>query len=243
MNIVLILSGGTGLRLGADIPKQYIEVGGRPVISHCIETLSRHGQIDGIQIVADSAWQENITDWLQTADPCKKFRGFSPPGENRQLSIFHGLQDIRTYADDSGYVFIRDAARPRLSPDQVTACLHAVQGHDGLMPVLPMKDTVYLSQDGACVTELLDRSKVYAGQAPEVFRISRYYEANRKLLPERILAINGSTEPAILDHMDIAMIPGDEGNFKITTKADLERFRKMIEENPLTKCSPKLYKI
>ena len=115
MNIALILSGGTGLRLGADIPKQYIEVGGRPVISYCIETLSRHGQIDGIQIVADSAWQENITGWLQTADLCKKFRGFSPPGENRQLSIFHGLEDIKTYADDSGYVFIHDAARPLLS--------------------------------------------------------------------------------------------------------------------------------
>ena len=230
MNIVLILSGGTGLRLGADIPKQYIEVGGRPVISHCIETLSRHGQIDGIQIVADSAWQENITGWLQTADLCKKFRGFSPPGENRQLSIFHGLEDIKTYADDSGYVFIHDAARPLLSPAQVTDCLEAVQGHDGLMPVLPMKDTVYLSQDGACVTGLLDRSKIYAGQAPEVFRISRYYEANQKLLPERILAINGSTEPAILDHMDVAMIPGDKENFKITTKADLERFRRMMED-------------
>lgn len=228
MNIALILSGGTGLRLGADIPKQYIEVGGRPIISYCVETLSRHDRIDGIQIVADGAWRENITGWLQTADPCKKFRGFSDPGENRQLSIFHGLQDIRTYAGDAGYVFIHDAARPLLSSAQITACLDAVQGHDGLMPVLPMKDTVYLSRDGKKVTKLLDRSQVYAGQAPEVFRIGRYYEANRKLLPERILAISGSTEPAVLDHMDIAMIPGDEGNFKITTKADLNRFREMV---------------
>ena len=180
--------------------------------------------------MADSAWRENIKVWLQTADPCKKFRGFSLPGENRQLSIFHGLQDIRTYADDSGYVFIHDAARPMLSPVQVADCLEAVQGHDGLMPVLPMKDTVYLSQDGTRVTDLLDRSKVYAGQAPEVFRIGRYYEANRKLLPDRIRQINGSTEPAILDGMDIVMIPGDEGNFKITTRADLERFRGMIEK-------------
>ncbi len=230
MNIALILSGGAGLRLGADIPKQYIEVGGHPVISYCIKTLSCHDKIDGMQIVADSAWQEPIKGWLKTADPCKKFRGFSAPGENRQLSIFHGLQDIRTYADDSGYVFIHDAARPMLSPAQVADCLEAVQGHDGLMPVLPMKDTVYLSQDGTRVTDLLDRSKVYAGQAPEVFRIGRYYEANRKLLPDRIRQINGSTEPAILAGMDIVMIPGDEGNFKITTRTDLERFRGMIEK-------------
>ena len=111
---------------------------------------------------------------------------------------------------------------------QPARCL---QGHDGLMPVLPMNDTVYLSQDGTRVTDLLDRSKVYAGQAPEVFRIGRYYEANRKLLPDRIRQINGSTEPAILDGMDIVMIPGDEGNFKITTRADLERFLKIREDN------------
>ncbi len=231
MNIALILSGGTGLRLGADIPKQYIEVGGRPIISYCVETLSMHDKVDALQIVADVSWQEKIRAWLNTADPKRKFRGFSAPGENRQLSIFHGLQDIRTYADDSGYVFIHDAARPMLSPVQVADCLEAVQGYDGLMPVLPMKDTVYLSQDGTRVTDLLDRSKVYAGQAPEVFRIGRYYEANRKLLPDRIRQINGSTEPAILDGMDIVMIPGDEGNFKITTRTDLERFLKIREDN------------
>lgn len=230
MNVALILSGGSGLRLGASIPKQYIEVGGRPVISYCVETLSLHEKVDALQIVADAGWQEKIRTWLETADPKRKFRGFSAPGENRQLSIFHGLQDIRTYADDSGYVFIHDAARPMLSPAQVTDCLEAVQGNDGPMPVLPMKDTVYSSADGKRVTALLDRSAVYAGQAPEAFRIGRYYEANTKLLPDRIRQINGSTEPAILDGMDIVMIPGDEGNFKITTRADLARFRGMIEK-------------
>ncbi len=98
------------------------------------------------------------------------------------------------------------------------------------MPVLPMKDTVYYSRDGQTVGKLLDRSTIYAGQAPEVFVLGRYYEANRRLLPDDILRINGSTEPAILAGMDIAMIPGDEGNFKITTKADLERFERIMEE-------------
>ena len=56
MNVALILSGGTGTRLGADIPKQYIEVGGKPIISYCIETISEHNKIDAIQIVADSSW-------------------------------------------------------------------------------------------------------------------------------------------------------------------------------------------
>lgn len=230
MNIALILSGGAGTRLHSDIPKQYLEAGGRPVVSYCIETLSLHSCIDGIQIVADTVWQALVRDCLKTADKKKKFRGFSLPGVNRQLSILHGLEDIRKYAEDSDYVFIHDAARPLVSPAQVEECLEKVRGHDGLMPVLPMKDTVYTSTDGGrSVAALLDRSTVYAGQAPEVFRIGRYYEANRKLLPDRILSINGSTEPAVLDGMDIIMIPGDEGNFKITTTEDLERFCRLAE--------------
>lgn len=229
MNVALILSGGTGMRLGSDVPKQYLEVEGKPLISYCLETLSRHPKVDALQIVADLSWQDTIRNWLKAADPEKKFRGFSRPGANRQMSVWNGLESIRSYADDQGYVLIHDAARPLLSADQITDCLCRVAGHDGLMPVLPMKDTVYTSLDGKRVTALLDRSTVYAGQAPEVFRIGRYYEANRRLLPERILSINGSTEPAVLDGMDIIMSPGDERNFKITTKEDLERFRRIME--------------
>lgn len=230
MNIALILSGGAGTRADLDIPKQYAEVCGRPVISYCIETLAAHRRIDALQIVAEPPWQDFLGKWLKSPGCVKKFRGFSQPGENRQLSIFHGLEDIRAFAGDTDYVFIHDAARPLLSAKQITDCLDGAQGHDGAMPVLPMKDTVYFSPDGKTVGRLLDRSAIYAGQAPEVFLLGRYYEANKRLLPDEILKINGSTEPGVMAGMDIAMIPGDEGNFKITTKADLERFRKSVRE-------------
>ncbi|MCM1231299.1 MAG: 2-C-methyl-D-erythritol 4-phosphate cytidylyltransferase [Ruminococcus flavefaciens] len=225
MNIALLLSGGTGLRLGADIPKQYIEVNHKPIISYCIESLSVHEGIDGIQIVADEQWHEAISSWLVKADKKRKFRGFSLPGANRQLSILSGLESIREYASDEDVVFIHDAARPLLSQQMITECLDAMAGYDGVIPVLPMKDTVYESTDGKTISRLLERSRIYAGQAPELFRLGRYYEANRQLLPERILKINGSTEPAVMAGMKMAMIAGDESNFKITTKADLERFR------------------
>ena len=125
-------------------------------------------------------------------------------------------------------MLIHDAARPCLSEALITACIDALDGHDGALPVLPMKDTVYLSRDGKSVSSLLNRQEIFAGQAPELFVLGKYYEANERLFPQKILQVNGSTEPAILAGMDIAMIPGDEGNYKITTKADLERFRECI---------------
>ena len=226
--VALILSGGSGVRLGADIPKQYIEVNDRPVISYCIERLSRHEAVSAIQIVASQEWQEPIRGWLEQYDVNRKFCGFSPPGENRQLSICHGLEDIRAYAGDLDVVLIHDAARPLLSEQMITDCVEAMEGHDGVMPVLPMKDTVYRSVDGKTVSELLERTQIYAGQAPEAFRIGLYHEANQRLCPDKIMEINGSTEPAVMAGMNIAMITGEEGNIKITTKNDLERFRRMV---------------
>lgn len=228
MAAALILSGGMGTRLGSSVPKQYIKICDRPVISFCIEVLAGHGGINSIQIVAAEPWQELISESVEKYDRGGKFRGFSNPGENRQLSIYNGLKDIRRYTDDSGVVLIHDAARPLLSGRQITDCLAAMDGHDGVLPVLSMKDTVYRSKDGKRVDMLLERSELYAGQAPEAFRIGVYYEANRRLFPDRIYTINGSTEPAIMAGMNIAMIPGDEGNFKITSAEDLERFSEIM---------------
>lgn len=224
MNIALILAGGTGSRLGAGIPKQYIEVAGKPVISYCLKTFERHERIDGIQVVADEIWHGRIRE--QMVD---KFKGFSIPGMNRQLSILNGLEDILQYADKTDIVIIHDAARPLVGAVQISACLEDAKRHDGVVPALPMKDTVYGSEDGRTITSLLERSRVYAGQAPECFVLGKYYEANKRLLTDHILQINGSAEPAVMAGMDIALVPGDEANFKITTREDLIRFKQIIQ--------------
>jgi 2-C-methyl-D-erythritol 4-phosphate cytidylyltransferase len=229
MNVALILSGGIGTRVGADIPKQYIEICGKPVIAYCIEQLSKNADIDEIQIVAAEEWRESILKWLKISDINTKFKGFSKPGNNRQLSIYNGLKDISEYAADSDAVFIHDAARPLLSQQLISRCIDSLRGHDGVLPVLPMKDTVYLSHDGKSIASLCRREELYAGQAPEVFRLGSYIRANKTLLPDKILSINGSTEPAVMAGLDIVMTDGDENNFKITTKADLERFTDIVK--------------
>lgn len=231
MNIALILSGGTGSRLGAEIPKQYINVAEKPIILYCLERLASNSHIDAMQIVADVVWQKNIEAWIVNCRAVRdKLKGFSNPGENRQMSIFNGLSDIKKYSSASDYVLIHDAARPCISDELINNCFDSLSGHDGVLPVLPMKDTVYLSKNGKTVASLLDREEVYAGQAPELFNLGLYYSANEELLPQKILEINGSTEPAVLANMDIVMIAGDEKNFKITTMSDLERFKKIIED-------------
>lgn len=225
MNIALILAGGTGTRLGSDIPKQYIEVAGKPIIAYCLEIFFAHEMIDAVQIVANEMWHEYILQQVNSA----KFKGFSLPGATRQLSIYNGLCDVKKYSFDDDCVIIHDAARPLVSAEIITNCFKALEQHNGVLPVLPMKDTVYFSEDGKCISQLVDRSKIYAGQAPEAFKLGKYLAANEALMPEKIFAINGSTEPAIMAGVDVAMIDGDEKNFKITTKADLDKFKEYMK--------------
>ena len=245
MNIALILSGGIGTRVRSELPKQYITVCGRPVIGYCLDVFLHHPDIDAVQVVADDRWRELILTYVdkmgrspnrqgerkETVQKCHgKWRGFSRPGENRQLSILNGLEDMFMYAGREDVVIIHDAARPMITEQFITACLAAIKGHEGVLPVLPMKDTVYQSKDGRRISFLLDRDSIFAGQAPEVFVLGPYYDANQNLLPDRIRMIKGSTEPAVLAGMDVIMIDGDEKNFKITTKQDLRRFQEIMAD-------------
>lgn len=226
MNIVLVLSGGTGTRLGSDIPKQYLSICGTMILTETLRRFYSHPQIHALQIAADPAWQDIIQRQQEPLPEYKAaFRGFSMPGETRQISILNGLRDIAAYAEQDDVILIHDAVRPLVSAKMISDCLKAIQGHDGVMPVLPMTDTVYLSQDGKRISGLLKREQVVAGQTPEGFKFGKYLEANEALFPEKIYNIKGSTELAILAGMDIAMIPGDPDNFKITTKKDLERYQ------------------
>lgn len=232
MNVALILAGGTGSRMQSDTPKQYLEVKGKMLITYCLEIFVRSDDIDVIWIVADVFWQKRVLEDLEKNDiAIFKVKGFSTPGKTRQLSIVNGLEDIKAYFECDGSdvkVMIHDAARPLLNASHISTYFKAMEGHDGIMPVLPMKDTVYISENGKAIIGLLNRSQVFAGQAPEIFTFDKYYDACMRLMPDEIYDINGSTEPAIRAGMDIVLIHGDEKNFKITTVQDFENFKREI---------------
>lgn len=232
MVTAVLLSGGTGTRLNMDIPKQYIEVNGKPIIHYAIKSLVENDDIEKIQIVAEDSWKELIKDEIISLDAESKLLGFSNPGANRQLSILNALRDIGGVMKLADYVIVQDAARPMTSQNLYRRLIEGTKGHDGVLPVIDVKDTMYMTDKEGRIASLLERDFIKAGQAPEIFIYGRYLEANEKLLDgDAILGIRGSSEPAVMDKMDIITIPGDEMNFKITTMADLERFRELMGDN------------
>lgn len=227
MNCAIVLSGGTGSRTGADMPKQYFRAGGYMMVTHALKPILTSKHIDKVIIICADEWKEEILKDLKDAGiDAAKIAGFTVPGDTRQLSVINGLTYIKEELGGADTVLVHDGVRPYIKTDLIDRCYEALseEGADGVMPVIPMKDTVYLSNDGKGVSGLIDRNTLYAGQAPELFRFEAYLAANTDLLPERIYKINGASEPAVISGMKIKMVPGDEENVKITTAGDLKKF-------------------
>ena len=224
MNIAIILAGGVGSRMKSiDRPKQYIEVQGRPIINYCLNTFEKHIDIQEIYIVADSSWQEYITQWLEK-DRITKFKGFAEAGKSRQHSIYNGLKACEKNASKEDIVIIHDAARPFVTEEIIDECIKGAQELDGAMPVITIKDTVYRSKDGKSIASLLERSELFAGQAPESFNYGKYKEIHDNATDEELMNTRGSSEIAYKNGMEIRLFPGAERNFKITTMEDLTNF-------------------
>jgi len=230
MNYAILLSGGVGQRLGSNIPKQYIDCCGKPIIFYSLSALFLNSNVDKMVIVAADDWIPLIKVELAKFDSDKEIL-FASAGETRQLSIFNGLEKIdqkfEIHEDD--IVIVHDAARPLVSQDLIDSCMVFEEEYDGVMPALPVKDTIYVSEDGRCISQLLNRATLFAGQAPESFRLMKYYQAHSLLSWEELLKINGSSELAFRAGMKIKMVKGDIMNFKITDSQDLENFKQLIK--------------
>lgn len=229
MNYAVILSGGIGTRMRDDgFPKQYIKIQNKPILIYTLEKFENCDAIDKIIVVAAKEWADTIYNWKNTYG-ISKLQNVTCGGETRQESILNGLKVcVGTHHNMQDNVIIHDAVRPLVSTALITSCLNALDDYEGCMPILPLNDTVYMSTNGTEISQLLDRSQLFAGQAPEAFRLWKYYEINCNTDIEELKKIRGTTELAYKNDLKIKLVNGDDSNFKLTTPADLQRFEMII---------------
>lgn len=232
MNAAIVLSGGIGTRLGADIPKQYIEVDGKSILEYSLSNFLLSELIQVIVIVLNDRWKRYVSRFAPEGYLNGKTILYANPGETRQMSILNGLLAIQHTDCEVEKVIIHDGARPSVTLDTIENCLEACDGNfAGAMPILPVKDTVYYSNDGVQISSLLNRARIFSGQAPEAFLFKPYLNAHFSISNEDLLGINGSSELAYKCGLKIRLIPGDPQNYKITDSTDLERFKLKINES------------
>jgi len=228
-NYLVLLSGGAGRRLkGVDIPKQYILVKDKPVIIYTLERIEGLDEVEQIVIVAHAEWRDQIRKWIKEFSISKPFV-FADPGDDRQTSILHGLEKCMEMSDsEDDIVVIHDAVRPMTEHSLFLACINGVEDHVGCMSSYASLSTMYFSNSGTKVDNIINRDLLYVGQTPEAYRLREYYKINAEATDEERQMTRGSSEIAFRHGMTIKLIEADEINFKITTMKDLKRFEQNI---------------
>jgi 2-C-methyl-D-erythritol 4-phosphate cytidylyltransferase len=218
MNIGLIVAAGRGYRLGGPLPKQYLPLGGQPILRHTIEALTRHLSIEAVQVVIhpdDTSLYADATAGLEKLLPVL----FG--GATRQDSVRLGLEGVAGLQPNT--VLIHDAVRPFIAPQTISAVLEALARGPAALVAVPLADTLKRVENGV-VMGTVDRAGLWRAQTPQGFRYADILAAHRhavRTAPEREF----TDDSMIAEHagIKIEIVAGTEDNFKITTAADLAR--------------------
>ena len=235
MNYAVLLSGGVGSRVGEDRPKQYIEISGMPVFMFALESILPLEIIDKIIICLSDEWKEYVKSFTNPLNDKRIL--FSNAGASREESVFNSLNTIKDTLNptDNDVVVITESARPLASSALIKSVTLSVNGYDGALPIIPIKDTVYESPDKININSVPERDFLFIGQSPEAFVFHRFYDIHLGMTSEALANCHGSTQLAFDNGFKIHLIPGEESNRKITTAVDLEYFKFIVQNRQLIK--------
>jgi 2-C-methyl-D-erythritol 4-phosphate cytidylyltransferase/2-C-methyl-D-erythritol 2,4-cyclodiphosphate synthase len=214
----LIVAAGRGERLGGGTAKQYLALGGEPMVRRSVRAFVAHPGVDAVRVVIhpdDRDMYAAAVAGIDLLDP-------APGGAARQDSVRLGLESLASLAP--ARVLIHDAARPLVDEALITRVIDALADAPAAVPALPVADTLKRG-DGKTVGETVDRAGLWRAQTPQGFDFAAIFKAHEVLAGERLTDDAAVAERAGLA---VAMVAGAETNFKVTTAEDLARAQAML---------------
>lgn len=224
--IALIAAAGQGTRLGAEVPKAYVELRGRTLLERSVRALLASGVVDEVIVLVSPDMESEAARIIGRIDaaPIRLVHG----GSERADSVWAGLQAI---PDDDAVVLIHDAARALTPPAMVRdVAKRVLEGTPAAVPVVPVADTIKEVAADAVVSTP-DRSRLRAVQTPQAFRLSALRQANLDYWAEQP-EFTATDDASLMEwHGErVATVPGDTLAFKITTPIDLTLAHALTEE-------------
>jgi len=225
MNIALIPAAGTGSRIGGSRAKQFLELGGIPIIIH---TLRRFEDCESIHQTVVVLPAEDVSGFLELATKYKirKIVRVVAGGSERQESVSKGLHAITS--PKAEIVVVHDGVRPFVTIAQIIETVEKASEVGAAIVALPVTDTVKEVDDGL-IARTLDRKRIYLAQTPQAFRIDLLREAHRKAAEANLLATD---DAALVERLgaSVAVVEGTAQNIKITRKSDLALAEMILKE-------------
>jgi 2-C-methyl-D-erythritol 4-phosphate cytidylyltransferase len=224
MVVAVILAGGSGVRFGGSVPKQFLPLEGKPVIAH---TLAAFEANDGIEEIAVVSHPDFLEETRRIIDRFgfKKVRKVLPGGKERYHS---SLAAIEAYADDDWLIF-HDAVRPLVSQRIINDCVEARRVHDAVDVAVKTTDTIIQVRDGD-ICGIPPRATLWNGQTPQCFRRSVIKAAYEKALqdPSFVTTDDCGVVFKYLPETPVHVIEGEQRNVKLTHEEDLRVITDLI---------------
>ncbi len=227
MNIALIIAGGRGMRMGQEIPKQFLTVEDKPVIAYTMEAFQKHPDIDVIAVVCVEGWDSILSAYARQYG-ISKLKHIVPGGENGQTSIRNGVFELeRHYAPDD-LVLIHDAIRPLVSQDIISECIATARERGSAIVAIPCQEAMLETEDQRSSRRVCPRENLKRTQTPQGFPLGRIAGAHRRALERGITNSVASCTLMVELGEPVYFCAGSEKNIKLTTPDDMEIFRALL---------------
>jgi len=210
----IIPAAGRGKRIGASVPKQFLEIQGRPLLHHTLMVFASCKLIDYVVLVMPRADVDEMgEDWLNKYEIVRKV---VVGGEQRQDSVYNGFSSLEEGTD---IVVVHDGVRPFTTPQMIIATVEAAQQHGAAITAIPVSDTVKQAADGF-VKQTVSRDGLWRVQTPQAFQYGLLQQAFEKAKKD---SYYGTDEGSLVEYLGerVKIVPGSELNIKITQKEDL----------------------
>lgn len=214
----LIPAAGMGTRMGAGSNKQYLLLGGMPILAHTLRVFEQAPFIEGIYLVSPQQEIPFCRSEVVERYGFSKVRGIVAGGAERQYSVMNGLNAMEGIGQDD-LVLIHDGVRPFIAVETIRAAATAAHEFGGAVVAVPVKDTVKVVHDGV-ITETPPREQLWLAQTPQAFRFGLIHAAHASAAAEGFL---GTDDASLMERQGFRprIVTGDYRNIKITTPEDM----------------------
>ncbi|MDZ7766694.1 MAG: 2-C-methyl-D-erythritol 4-phosphate cytidylyltransferase [Melioribacteraceae bacterium] len=218
----IIPAGGSGKRIGSELPKQFIQFDGKEMIAYTLDVFQKCDLIDEIIIATQQKFFDTIES-IKSNFNLDKITKIVEGGKERQESVFNALSSIDS--EDNDFIVVHDAARPLLPQDVLTNSIKLAHEKGNSVAAIKAKDTLIKGSNKVDI--YIDRQNIYYVQTPQIFMYKELLEAMRKAANENF---TGTDESMLVKRLgkEIFIAEGSSLNFKVTAESDLELFRKLV---------------
>lgn len=230
MNIAIIIAGGSGQRLGQDIPKQFIHVYDKPILIYTLEGFQWHPQIDAIELVCIDGWHDVVRAYAKQFG-IDKLKWIISGGETAQESIRNGVYYLENICSDNDTVIIHDGIRPLVDEAVLTDVIVKCKQYGNAVTALPYNEQIFVTDDEISTVQYIPRETLRRVSTPQAYRYGILDQAYHKAF-EREIGIFGSayTNTMMVELGErLYFANGSDKNIKITTKDDFELFKAYLK--------------